>query len=205
MELRGVTTANVVEYFTIADCPALVSEGQLALFGKPFSGILRKDTVVRGVDGVYEGDIVVDSITGEELGIVVFAKGFKLHRNGEALKEFPKMEHIEVKEGNKESMRIATTEQRRTPLYFKYEDLCIGLLSFVTKVGNSIAIVERMDLVNPEKLSFVTGYTDSEGVAIAFGDEIEGCVVCLHEFDVCLRDKQGNYIQMEKVIKEEKE
>lgn len=202
MNLRGVTVLGEVITFTLTDCPVVVSNCQVALFGKQWSPILDLRTITRGVNGVYEGDIVVDEHTKKEIGYIVFSEGFCIYTLEGNLEKFSTKVHISVKTGNRKTIQMVTALHCRTALDFTYQHLTLTLDSFVTKVGNSLAVRNTTELIAPWKIRFSTGFVDKKKhELISFGQKFCGGVVVLQNMDVCVQYSDGSFELLEGVIR----
>lgn len=202
MNLRGITIGGKILSFTFADCPVVVTDSQVALFGRVWSPILDLKTITRGTAGIYEGDIIVDKSTGEELGYVIFSEGFCLYTSEGNLKKIPPRNHISVKTGNKKTMQFVTALHCRTILCFTYKHLVLTIDSFVTKVGSSLAIKEISELIAPWKVRFSTGLIDErKHKLISLGQNFYGGIIILQDMDIYVQYPDNSMELLKNVVK----
>lgn len=192
IRLRGTAVDGEKVEFTIADCPVRISETKIALLGKPMSKILDIRSITRGNDWYFEGDVIVDAETDEELGVVVYAGGFYLHTNECEIKDIPSVAHIKVREGNERSISLALSCESTTKLGFGYKGNHISLKSFITKVGEYVALEGVVALVRPEDIHVFTGlYSEEDGRPLYFEEEYRGGSVLLDGNRVCVVWQDG--------------
>lgn len=204
MELRGFSTGGEIVKFKLSDCPVVITERQIALFGKKDSCLLKSNTVGRGYAGIYEGDTIADKETGRELGVVVYAGGFRIHDKAGGLKAIPDAEHIKVIEGGMESAQFAFGLAVKTPILFKYKEEEFGVDSIVTKIGGSLHIALLKEHVNPDSITFYTGYRNTATKKkIFFGDTVDKGRVALHRGSVIIQYPDGSSELAENICNKE--
>lgn len=185
MRFRGLALSGSLVEFNVADAPVVITEGEVALFGNDnCKEILRLKTITRG-ERFFEGDKVVDAVTGQLYGYVRYNKGFCMQMVDGGLKEIPEELHIKVVTGDRKSILAVTQSDGWEPVSMVYrsetgEEAIIGLLDIITKVGGCLAIDGGSRLVECSRVGIPTGYVDARnGRRICFGDEYAGGVVVL--------------------------
>lgn len=192
IRLRGTAVDGEKVEFKIEDCPVRISETKIALLGKPMSKILDIRSITRGNEWYFEGDVIVDAKTDKELGIVIYAGGFYLHTNADEIKDIPPISHIKVREGNEKSISLALSYESTTKLGFGYKGNHISLKSFITKVGEFVALEGIVALVRPSDIHIFTGlYSDVDGRPLYFDEEYRGGTVLLDGNRVCVVWQDG--------------
>lgn len=128
--------------FKLKDCPALLWEDTFFLAGKAITPIMRYDTIVRGHPtlNIFEGDIICDKGSNEELGIVVFNNGFFMQKNNSSIKKPIPQGHIYVSKGDTKSIEILKSFER-TPIKFKYHNMEFDFSDLVKVEGDALTIM----------------------------------------------------------------
>ena len=172
MLLKALSINNDWVDFTVFDCPVYMEANIIALTGRKGSDLLQADTIVRGDKNtnVFEGDRVYES--DELVGYVIYSKGFKLQKLNGQIEDLVLREHIQLKQGNKETIKIISSNEQRTRLLFSDGESVVQLTVFLLKnSAGKIGVMGRTckaNAIDPSKLRFFTGLTKEDGELLFF-------------------------------------
>lgn len=188
---RAINAKKEIVTFTLGDSPVVVDKSTIALMRHPGSYMIKKHTVHRGMyfkvgaDTTpqlhYEGDIVYDSNTSEELGYLVYVRGWYLQEVGGLRKNIPTGSHIKVKEGSIHSILSISDCRDRTKIKFLYKGVAYRLESVVMSHDGGTVMMGADSPVCEDECRINTGFTYPDMKEVFFGDIVEdNGEVCLH-------------------------
>jgi len=197
MKLNAIEVGTkVVRDIDWTECPVFISEKYIATVNKENSPLLYRNTLVR-VDeetGYAEGDIVIDKVSGNLIGRLVYSKGFKMQDLEGNLKELIELQHIKVKRGSSASRQLISQSKHRDYLLFKAGNVEFGLDSILLEKGGCLILTSEKYSYRSADISdikFMTGYG-----SLAFGEFYNGGIIVLHNGQPSL--KRGNeYVHLE--------
>lgn len=181
MELRSLSTDGTIVEFRVKDCPVLVKDKYIALFGRENSNLLYQAYLCRGqklserLGIVYEGDIVCDEL-GKELGILFYDMEWRLLDKDNIVKKMPDCAHIKMKGGNVSSLiQLREIIKHRSNITFKYAEKVCSLMSVIGKTEEDSVILSGVNkpMENDQGCMLSTGYFYNNR-AVFFGDKVEG-------------------------------
>lgn len=169
--------------FQLKDCPALLWDDAFFLAGKTGTPIMKYDTIVRGhpTKNLFEGDIVLDKTTNEELGIIVYNNGFFIQKFGSDIRKSIPERHIYVSKGDNRSIEVLKSFVR-TPISFKYLNVEFDLGDLVAVDGDALSLIvqSKPQKVNLNGVTELLYYDWAEKYKGYDGDIIKGKFVTLY-------------------------
>lgn len=117
---RALSYENEFVKFKLTDCPNILNSTTFFL-NKIFKSPKLYLPAMRGhpTEDIFEGDYVYDKNTDELLGIVIYNNGFGWTKISEDFKESLTMDHIYLKEGDSNSLKLLCSKTV-TPTLFRY-------------------------------------------------------------------------------------
>ena len=191
--------------FTIADCPILIRDSEVALSGcYSATDVLKYDWIIRGDEetGIFEGDVVVEEETEEVIGYVTYKCGFHVQGCDGSLKKLKDLSHIKMINGSKETISLLKRENR-SPIRFSADGLCFSIKSIMCKSADSLYVVDSSNVVrvDVDRVRDATGFIVN-GKELAYGDRVQGGKIVMHEGLPMLA--RGNiYTRLEEVFKDD--
>lgn len=182
MRLRGITLQGKPYLFSLEDCPVTINNETVALINKPFSPLLKANSLVLGNEktGLFEGDFVIDSKTHKLIGNVIYDKGFKillLDNNG--IKNVSEINsfYTMVNSNNHDLKKL---EEYKYELRFKVNDFTFTIDKLVrVDDGHATIYSQLLRKIPVSNIKVCTGLIIDKR-HIAYGDILQGGIVECH-------------------------
>lgn len=191
MELRGLTLRDDIVDFTLEDNPVVIAEDKIALLGRENSPFLKKNSICRGFDGVYEGDRVYSKETDRLLGYLVLLQGLCIQKEDNTTERLEDASHIYMKTGNAETIKKVSTVSERAKLLFSYNQQILDLTNFKSKYKGKYLVNTAGTSVKPNEVCAYTGYhSPISGRYLFLGEVLDGNPITVNKGIFYVGEKQ---------------
>lgn len=174
MKLMGLSAKGTQVVIDVKDCPARVSSQFTSTLATPGAPLIHTNSIVYydEVNDFAEGDVLCSD--GEEVGLLYYSQGWKVHKDGCEDKEASTIPHISVIKGARNlsvNSRIRRLEGRRDIcVCYGNEEFFLSQM-YIYKEG-MIGLDMKPTLVYADELLLSTGYIYNRR-ALGFGAFVE--------------------------------
>ena len=198
MVLRGISLKASPVLFDLKDCPVVLNSELIALINRPYSPLLRADSIVLGDEenGLFEGDYVFGSDKHNLIGYIIYLKGFKVldARTNEVLELKDIGDYYTRVNSSKRGLNIIKPYRFR--IEYKYQDYTFDI-SKLLRVDNGIITIYKklLEPIKIEDVKLCTGFTDN-GDVLSYGDVYGDGVICYHDLKPMIRTSKNSFIDI---------
>lgn len=154
MEFRAYDLQDKRVTFGINACPNLIDKNIIALTNVKYSRLLKVGSVMRCINGYWEGSAVYSD--GEYIGALVYVKGLCIARNPTTLEKFTPVPYIEVRGDEDRSVKLAIAVDR-TEIKVKMVNRLYNIYNFIKSLDDDRVVYEDGTTVNLKHLNLYTG------------------------------------------------